>query len=371
MGPELGYNALGGVSGTLLGLYVLSFTGAMGLEMGFAVGILARSSESWVFSYIIIGVLSFTILIPNATLVYLACNARFSLQIPFSTSRFKSIQYPLRHQKSVRVNKRSVRRRENFLPSFHATKFLPPHGIQAQPTPQSTRSIIHTNSASPSASILRTTMPASTSSGVEIPPSFKFYGPTMPRPGQPGAMQFDGKNITEFLKDWNMECEDFGLTEPQRCARFPNYCIKDIKETVKLLSGYLSDNWATLQKEIKELYWTYDTPSNTMAALSKLINEASTMDLNIYVLKYTSISEALVKAHALSPLDRVARLIDGLSEDVRRRVIRYCTQKGWKLSTQDAGKLDPDYKEITTFILTEARTNQTMAVFDSERTLRE
>lgn len=43
----------------------------------------------------------------------------------------------------------------------------------------------------------------------------------MPRPGQPGAMQFDGKNITEFLEEWNIEYEDFGLTEAQRYARFP------------------------------------------------------------------------------------------------------------------------------------------------------
>src|SRR5271154_4856510 len=59
------------------------------------------------------------------------------------------------------------------------------HAIQSQQTPQSTRSIIHPNSTSPSSSILHSTMPGSTSSGVEIPPSFKFYGPTMPRSGQP------------------------------------------------------------------------------------------------------------------------------------------------------------------------------------------
>src|SRR5271169_6289520 len=37
----------------------------------------------------------------------------------------------------------------------------------------------------------------------------------MPRPGQPGAMQFDGTNITEFSEEWNSE--DFGLTNTQRC----------------------------------------------------------------------------------------------------------------------------------------------------------
>jgi len=51
------------------------------------------------------------------------------------------------------------------------------------------------------------------------------------------------------------------------------------------------------------------------------------MDLNVYVLKYTSISAALVAAHALSALDRVARLLDGLTEDLRRKVIRHCTKQ--------------------------------------------
>ena len=72
------------------------------------------------------------------------------------------------------------------------------------------------------------------------------YRPTMPRPGKPGAMQFDGHNITEFLKEWNIECEDFDLTEAQRCTHFPNYCTLEIKETIKLLPGYIAMDWTTL-----------------------------------------------------------------------------------------------------------------------------
>src|SRR5437762_10717986 len=45
--------------------------------------------------------------------------------------------------------------------------------------------------------------------------------------------------------------------------------------------------------------------------------------------------------------------------------------KGGKLSTQDSGTADPEYDAIKSFILTEAQTNQTMAVYDSERSLRE
>src|SRR5204862_4456175 len=88
----------------------------------------------------------------------------------------------------------------------------------------------------------------------------------------------NGYNITEFLEEWNIECEDFGLTETQRCARFPNYCTPEIKETVKILPGYIATNWITLQSDVKKLYWPQDKPKNTIAALDKLLKQAPGMD---------------------------------------------------------------------------------------------
>ena len=35
--------------------------------------------------------------------------------------------------------------------------------------------------------------------------------PVMPHPGQPGALRFDGKNISEFLDDWNLELRGLWL----------------------------------------------------------------------------------------------------------------------------------------------------------------
>src|SRR5271154_944568 len=123
MGPELGYNALGGVSSTLwllLWLYTLGFTGAM----SFTMGILARSSESCLFSYVIISVLSFTIIIPSTTLAYLLCTTRVSLQIPP-----KPTQYPLRRQRkpSFRIGERSVRTR------YKVNKHLSQHVLSSTP----------------------------------------------------------------------------------------------------------------------------------------------------------------------------------------------------------------------------------------------
>ena len=70
------------------------------------------------------------------------------------------------------------------------------------------------------------------------PPLLPTLG-VIPRPDQLGAMQFDDKNITEFLEEWNIECEDFDIDKVKRYARFPNYCVDTIKDTIKLLPGGL------------------------------------------------------------------------------------------------------------------------------------
>ena len=60
----------------------------------------------------------------------------------------------------------------------------------------------------------------------------------MPRPGQPGALSFDGMEVTEFLERWNFECEDFGIADTQKCRRLPYYCVKEVKDIVEYLEGY-------------------------------------------------------------------------------------------------------------------------------------
>ena len=35
----------------------------------------------------------------------------------------------------------------------------------------------------------------------------------MPRPGQAGALKFEGNKVTQFLKDWDFECAEYGYGE--------------------------------------------------------------------------------------------------------------------------------------------------------------
>jgi hypothetical protein len=55
----------------------------------------------------------------------------------------------------------------------------------------------------------------------------------------------------------------------------------------------------------------------------------------------------------LSPLDRIDRLLDDLSVELRRRVLKFYAKKSWRLSAHDTGINDPIFDELKEFILTE------------------
>ena len=203
------------------------------------------------------------------------------------------------------------------------------------------------------------------------PPAMNLYRPVLLRPNQPGAPHFDGKNVTEFIEEWGFFCDNYGCSDQLKCTRLPAYCDKDIGDNVKLLAGYVSENWTTFTSGLKDLYWQHDKPKNTTAELNKLIKDAPALDLNIYILKYSSITETLVAKGALSTLDRVNRLMDGLPEDLRKRVLKFCTKKAWRLSAQDTGTEEPIFEQLREFVVEEAQTRQKETVYDKERKIHE
>ena len=58
------------------------------------------------------------------------------------------------------------------------------------------------------------TMPFTTPPATPPTPPVSYRFSVMPRPGQPGALHFDNMNISEFLRRWNNECEDFRPYRP-------------------------------------------------------------------------------------------------------------------------------------------------------------
>jgi hypothetical protein len=63
----------------------------------------------------------------------------------------------------------------------------------------------------------------------------------MPRPGQPGSLDvFTGNNVSDYLYNYNAECELYVKAEHRAITRFPLFCTPEIKEIVTLLPGYES-----------------------------------------------------------------------------------------------------------------------------------
>ena len=197
-------------------------------------------------------------------------------------------------------------------------------------------------------------------------PPISYHFGVMPRPDQPGALHFDNTNISEFLHRWNNECEDFGLIDSQKCTRLSDYCISETKDTIELLFGYKDSNWTTLQSELKSLFWQHDKQKDIIESLNKLIQNVFMMNLNIYLLKYTSISNILVRKGALFILDRVNRFLDGLSEKLCKRALEFCIKKRWRLSSHDIDITESVFDELKDFIATKTEIAQKKIVYDKK-----
>jgi hypothetical protein len=180
----------------------------------------------------------------------------------------------------------------------------------------------------------------------------------MPRPRQPGALSFDGNKITDFLKDWDVECEEFALTEAQKCIKLPQYCDEGIKDAVMNLQGCVNGDWKLFQEELKQLFWETDPPKNTMTELVKVINNAKAgrILVDLYVHQYTTITDFLVNQKAMSLLNRNVRLLEGLSDGVQLKVFERCNENKWRMIEHDVDDtVVPEFEEIKRVVLETAR----------------
>jgi hypothetical protein len=180
-----------------------------------------------------------------------------------------------------------------------------------------------------------------TTSAVAV--TINSYVGIMPRPGEAGIAIFDGKEISTFVKNWETDCEEYGLTEAQKCKKFPRYCTQGIGEAVEKLKEYNDGNWELLKKELKQLFWQTDRPKNSIAALIELIGEAKSgkMTVDMYVLKYTAITQEIIDKNAMSTFDRNVRLLEGLSEVIQSKVFDCCSDKRWQMLEHDVNMEEP------------------------------
>jgi hypothetical protein len=172
--------------------------------------------------------------------------------------------------------------------------------------------------------------------------------------------------ITSMITMLNV---NFTSSNPnKRVLLFPRYCTPEIKDIVMLLPGYESRDWDLLQTELKRFYWQTNNPKNTLATLNSLIRKSARLPLNAYVLKFASITNVLDSKDILSPINHVARLLEGLDERMRKKVIKFCTLKNWKVAS-DQDDETPNFDEIKKFLEHEALTMERISVYERENPL--
>jgi hypothetical protein len=195
------------------------------------------------------------------------------------------------------------------------------------------------------------------------------YVGIMPRPGEAGITMFDGKEVSTFIKNWEMDCEEYGLNAVQMCKKFPRYCTEEIGEAVEKLNGYDEGNWELFKKELKQLFWQADPPKNSIAALVKLIRDAKSgkMTVDMYVLKYTAMTQELIEKNAMSTFDRNVQLLEGLSEVVQSKVFEDCSDRKWRMLEHDVNSEEPRFEDLRDVVLAKARTMERKNIFLSGR----
>jgi hypothetical protein len=98
--------------------------------------------------------------------------------------------------------------------------------------------------------------------------------------------------------------------------------------------------------------------------------KAGRIDLNVFSIKYSSMSSSLVERGALSVSDKASWYMDEWHEkSLRDRVLGYCSKKDWRLSANDTGK-EPSSDELKEYVLAKARAERMKDVYEKERAAR-
>ena len=79
-------------------------------------------------------------------------------------------------------------------------------------------------------------------------------------PTDANAPRFSGRNITDFLEEYNFECDRVLWSEDIRKRQLPYFCEQRYKAFTRKLPSYLDPevSWTDYQAELKSLYLSQD-----------------------------------------------------------------------------------------------------------------
>src|SRR5258706_15170015 len=68
------------------------------------------------------------------------------------------------------------------------------------------------------------------------------------------SLHFRGKNILEFLMEYEQVAQQANLTDMKRCQEIRIYFARKEKWVLDVLEGYINEDWQVLKRELLSLY---------------------------------------------------------------------------------------------------------------------
>jgi hypothetical protein len=137
----------------------------------------------------------------------------------------------------------------------------------------------------------------------------------MPRPGQAGAISFDGLRVSEVPAEYEEESSEAGWSSAKQVSKFKTYCTPDVRADVEFLSTVDGDNWIAFKNELFRHYEHLDSSRWTMAHLRDTAKLAAN-DLPAFLRRFQEISADLVAQKRLSGEERVRMFLEQLPRQV-------------------------------------------------------
>ncbi|KAI9687016.1 MAG: hypothetical protein M1822_002426 [Bathelium mastoideum] len=79
-----------------------------------------------------------------------------------------------------------------------------------------------------------------------------------PEPQRGRTPYFEGRNVTNFVKNWERFCKRYNLTEEEKVDRVEEYCAEGIANIICGWDEYRQFDWDGLQKRLKSTYYRHD-----------------------------------------------------------------------------------------------------------------
>lgn len=151
----------------------------------------------------------------------------------------------------------------------------------------------------------------------------------LPSPEQQGAPHFKGSNVTRFLRRWEELCANHGIAREGMVSRLPQY-MEDIHgDYVRSLPSWQEGDWNDLKTQLLRDFKTDDADhvANSrrfLEALKDSYKNSSDLNEQLAFCRTYKAKSAALSPLALDPVTRGTWFLQGLSKEIRKRVINRC-----------------------------------------------